>query len=176
MNPKLIIINGPAGVGKTTVARKLANFGENSACIHGDDFKGYIIKRNLNAVATGLGYKNGATVSSNFINGGYDLVIFEYVFENDVHLPKYLNNLDADCPVFLVTLWADQNTVVKREAQRQERERLGARVLECYSAMQTALDKLGLVIDTTNKSPDEVAEEVWNSIQRGEGIVDSPSV
>ena len=83
------MINGPAGVGKTTISRKLATFGENSACIHGDDFKGYIINRNMEAVETGLGYKNGATVASNFVNGGYDLVIFDYVFEDASHLPTF---------------------------------------------------------------------------------------
>jgi chloramphenicol 3-O-phosphotransferase len=174
MNSKIVIINGPAGVGKTTVARKLALLGENSACIHGDDFKHYIVNRNLNTVATGLGYKNGATVANNFINGGYELVLFEYVFEDESHLPKFIDHLKVDCPVYLITLWANQGVVVDREANRSGRERLGKRVLECYAAMQQALGKLGLVIDTSAMSPDEVVMDIWRKLQKDEGSIKKP--
>lgn len=171
MDSKIIIINGPAGVGKTTVSRKLAKLGKNSACIHGDDFKGYIVSRNMDTVETGLGYKNGATVASNFIHGGYDLVIFEYVFEEAAYLPKFINHLGADSPVYFFTLWASLDTVVCREANREGRKSLGSRVLECYSTMNAGLDRLGVVIDTTDKSPDEVVACIWDRIQSGDGIV-----
>jgi thymidylate kinase len=170
MHSKIIIINGPAGVGKTTVSKKLARLGKNSACIHGDDFKGYVINRNLDTVETGLGYKNGATVANNFIHGGYDLVLFEYVFENASLLPKFMDHLKVDCPVHLYTLWASQNTVIEREAHRKGRQRLGKRVLDCYSMMSTELGKLGCVVDTTDKSPDEVVISLWHKIQQGEGL------
>ena len=171
MNSKIVIINGPAGVGKTTISKKLAEFGENSACIHGDDFKGYIINRKMDSVESGLGYKNGAAVTTNFVNGGYDLVIFEYVFEDAAYLPKFIDNLSVECPVYLFTLWTDQNTVVDRERKREGRERLGSRVLECYSTMNSGLDKLGLIIDTTDKLPDDIAYSIWNKIKGGEGAI-----
>ncbi|MBA3029091.1 MAG: hypothetical protein FP816_09825 [Desulfobacteraceae bacterium] len=171
MSSKIVIINGPAGVGKTTIARKLALLGENSACIHGDDFKHHIVNRNLNTVATGLGYKNGATVANNFVNGGYDLVLFEYVFEDESHLPKFIHHLNVDCPVYLITLWANQEIVLDREANRAGRERLGTRVLECYAAMEQALGKLGLVIDTSDRSPDEVVKDIWEKLEKDEGLI-----
>ena len=174
MNSKIVIINGPAGVGKTTISRKLAEFGENSACIHGDDFKGYIINRNIDTVESGLGYKNGATVAANFVNGGYDLVIFDYVFEEAAYLQKFIDNINVECMVYLFTLWTDENTVVHREIKRSGRERLGPRVLECYSTMKTALDQLGLIVDTTHKLPNDIANGIWNKIKSGEGIIANP--
>ena len=74
--PRVVIVNGPAGVGKTTTARSLAALARSAACVHGDDLRGFIVRRDA-PVATGLGYRNGATVAGNFIAGGYDLVVLD---------------------------------------------------------------------------------------------------
>jgi hypothetical protein len=55
--PRVVIVNGPASVGKTTTSRALAAIGRTGACVHGDDLKSFIVRRD-NPVATGLGYRN----------------------------------------------------------------------------------------------------------------------
>jgi chloramphenicol 3-O-phosphotransferase len=171
MEARIIIINGPAGVGKTTVSRILAGYGSNSACIHGDDFPGYIVKRDLKRVTTGLGYKNGASVANNFIHGGYDLVVYDYVFEDQTHVPKFMNALTVNCDVYFFTLWASKETIVEREAKRLDRDRLGARLLACYQAMEESLNNLGFVINTTEDAPEKIADKIWAHVLKKRGII-----
>jgi chloramphenicol 3-O-phosphotransferase len=161
MKSRIVIINGPAGVGKTTVSRILATYGNSSACIHGDDFPKYIVNRDLNKVATGLGYKNGATIANNFINGGYDLVVYDYIFEDQTHIPKFIGNIAVDSDLHFFTLWTSKEIIIDREAKRLGRERLGVRVRECYNIMEKSLENLGSIIDTSNKTPEEIAETIW---------------
>jgi chloramphenicol 3-O-phosphotransferase len=171
MEPRIIIINGPAGVGKTTVSRILAKNGNNSACIHGDDFSGYIVNRDLKKVATGLGYKNGATVTNNFIHGGYDLVVYDYIFEDQTHIPKFIRSLTVDCDVHFFTLWAPKEIIIDREAKRLGRDRLGIRVRECYNIMEKSLEQLGFIINTSDNYPEEIADIIWANVLTKRGIV-----
>jgi hypothetical protein len=145
--------------------------GSSSACIHGDDFPGYIVNRDLKKVATGLGYKNGATVTSNFIDGGYDLVVYDYIFEDQTHIPKFVMNLTVDCDVHFFTLWATKEIIVDREAKRLGRYPLGDRVSECYNTMEKSLNNLGFVVDTRNKHPEAIAEMIWSHVHNKKGIV-----
>ena len=171
-NANIVIINGPAGVGTTTVSKAFSKYGRNSAVVEGDSIKRFIAKRNDGGVETGLGYLNGATVSSNYIKAGYDLVIFEYVFEDASHLPKFLNRLTVDCPVYLFTLWAECKTVELRESTREHREQLGSRTTECWKAMEKNLSGLGMVINTEHRDANEVVSLINEKIRNGEGRIE----
>jgi len=167
----VIIVNGPAGVGKTTTARSLAAMGRSSACVHGDDLKSLIVRRDA-PVATGLGYRNAATVAGNFIAGGYDLVVFDYVFEDPTGLEVFLDAYTASAPVHLFTLWADLPTVLAREALRHGTRRpLGDRVRACHAAMESHLDELGEVVDTSDRDLRAVVAEVCLRASTGSGLI-----
>lgn len=168
---RVVIVNGPAGVGKTTTARILAALGRSGACVHGDDLKGFIVRRDA-PVATGLGYRNGATVAGNFIAGGYDLVVFDYVFESPAGIEVFLGAYTASAPVHLFTLWADLPTVLAREAQRHDtRQPLGDRVRACHAAMERHLDELGEIVDTSHRDARAVAAEVCLRACAGSGLI-----
>ena len=172
MESKIIIINGPAGVGKTTISKEVAKHGRNSACIQGDHLRHYIVNSNKREVETGLGYKNAAAVATNFINGGYELVVYDYIFEDKTSISKFANNLKVNCPVYLFTLCADKETVRKREASRQSRERLGERVSECYDSISKSREELGVIIETKEKTPQEIAIEVLKKVENKEGLLE----
>jgi energy-coupling factor transporter ATP-binding protein EcfA2 len=105
MSGRVILLNGPAGVGKTTVGRALASLVPNGSCIHGDCLKSFIVSRVDGVVAGGLGYVNGAFIASTFIEAGYDLVVFEYVFERPSNVDRFLASFHLPVPVHLFTLW-----------------------------------------------------------------------
>ena len=88
---QIVILNGPAGVGKTTIGRELAATIQNGVCIHGDDLRNFIVSHQSDSVESGLGYKNAATVALNFITGGYELVVVDYVFEHPRHVERFMN-------------------------------------------------------------------------------------
>ncbi|HEX3331571.1 MAG TPA: AAA family ATPase [Gaiellales bacterium] len=156
MSQRVVILNGPAGVGKTTIARLLAARSANGVCIHGDALSDFIVTRDDLAVELGLAYVNGATLAANSIRAGYELVVFEYCFEAARHVRRFLDAYDAEAPVSMFTLWAPLGTVVEREGRRVDRRPLGDRVEACYRSMESNLAELGEVVDNL-AAPEDVA-------------------
>lgn len=169
----VILLNGPAGVGKTTVGRILAALVPNGACIHGDCLKGFVVSRVDGAVAGGLGYVNGATIAANFVAAGYDLVVFEYVFEHPSYVQRFRAAYHAPAPLYLFTLWAPLPVVMERERERHGRERLGERVTACYQVIDSHLSDLGCHVETSHRSAQEVAAEILRLCGQGHGLLAS---
>lgn len=164
------LLNGPPGVGKTTVGTALASLVDNGACIHGDHLKSFIVSRVEGKVEGGLGYKNGAAVATNFIEAGYKLVVFEYVFEKPTHVARFLEFLRPKVPVHLFTLWAPLRVIIEREQARQNRTKLGNRVVECYKTIEQNLDQLGHRIDNTGTQPIDIAKLIYYLSKENIGV------
>ena len=162
---RVILLNGPPGVGKTTVGRLLAGLSPNGACIHGDCLKYFVVSRVDGAVRGGLGYINGATMAANFVEAGYECVVFEFVFEQLSHVDHFVSACRAPVPVHLFTLWAPLETVLAREQGRPNRDPLGDRVAACYETMAQNLDLLGKRIETAAISPDMIARTIGQLIE-----------
>jgi hypothetical protein len=171
MSPIVIVLNGPAGVGKTTTARALAATADNGACIHGDQLRDFVVSRKAGAVQQGLGYRNGATVAGNFVAGGYDLVVFEYVFEKPGAIDHFTSAYRVHAPVFFFTLWASLPTVRDRERGRPGREPMGQRVDACWRQIDQHLDRLGHVIETERLSVEDVVAEILHCCRDGLGLL-----
>jgi hypothetical protein len=166
---RVVILNGPPAVGKTTVGRALASIGRNAACVHGDALRDFIVRRNDTEVDLGLGYQNGGTVVANFIAAGYDLVVFEYVVEHPRHLARFIGSCHADADVFLFTLWDTEHALLQRDAARQGRVPVGARVLESRRAIEPHLEQLGHVLDVGARTAAEVAAVIDEATREGLG-------
>ena len=158
---QVIILNGPAGVGKTSVGKLLAKESENSVCISGDAIKDFIVRK-TDTVKGRLGYKNGASLIRNYLDAGYKLVIFEYVFPSKQQIDYFFEELKVDVPVFLYTLWAPLEVVKEREASRVERASLGEQVTKCHQELATNLNDLGHIIHTDQLTLEEVVKTVLN--------------
>ena len=168
---RIVLLNGPAGVGKTTVGTALASLVPNGVCIHGDHLAGFIVSRVAGQVESGLGYKNGATVAVNFIEAGYELVVFEYVFERPGNVDRFLRAFRARSPVHLFTLWAPLDVILDRERTRTNREPLGDRVAECYRSIESNLGRIGERVDTAEMRPDHIAGLIHHQCMEGRGLV-----
>jgi len=175
VNAKIILLNGPAGVGKTTIGRALAATARNGVCIHGDDLKNFIVTRDLTQVAGGLAYKNAASLACNFIDGGYDLVVVDFVFEQPHHVQRFCREISATIAIHLVTLWAPLPTVLARERARPHRERLGERVIVCYRTLEANLSALGHVVHNVEQSPAVLAAQIAHDVEQGQGLLTPPS-
>lgn len=152
----VVLLNGPAGVGKTTVARRLAATVRNGVCIHGDDIKGFVVRREPGTVPNGMTYAAGAVLADLYLAAGYDLVVFEFVFSKLGNVTRFNEALTTEVPVRLLTLWASLDTVQARESARSDRERLGGRVLECWRELDANLGQLGTVVDAERPLDDVV--------------------
>jgi chloramphenicol 3-O-phosphotransferase len=165
----VVLLNGPAGVGKTTVGRRLAATARNGACIHGDDLKRFVVAREAGTVQQGLSYVGGATLVDVFLDAGYDLVVFEFIFARAGHVARFLRTLRSNVPVHLITLWAPLATISRREALRPDRERLGSRVAECWHELAANLGELGVVVDAS-VSVDDVVGDVRRRVEGGAAL------
>ena len=163
---QVVVLNGPAGVGKTTVGRRLAATARNGVCVHGDDLRRFVVAREPGSVEQGLSYVGGAALADVFVDAGYELVVFEFVFERRLHVERFLRRLRSDVAVVLVTLWAPLETVVARERGRPGRAPLGDRVAACWNTMAANLPELGTPVDARGPV-EEVLGEVRRQMERG---------
>ena len=123
------------------------------------------------AVSGGLGYVNGARVAATFIEAGYDLVVFEYVFEHPSNVDRFLASFHLPVPVHLFTLWAPLSVVMEREQARPDRDRLGQRVVSCYRSIERHMGQLGRIIDTDDWPVADVAAHIHRLCHDGVGVV-----
>jgi thymidylate kinase len=156
--PEVVVLNGPAGVGKTTVGRRLAAGVRNGVCVHGDDLRRFVVARDPRTVVAGPSYVAGAALADVYLDAGYDRVVFEYVFPAARHVERFRRALRSRAPVHVLTLWAPLAIVAAREAARPGRERLGGRVAACWHELAAGLPGLGAVVDASGPVESVVAE------------------
>jgi len=115
---QVVLVNGPAGVGKTTISRRLAASVPNGTCIHGDALRDFVVTRGPDRPA-GLTYLAAAALTDVHLAAGFDRVVVDYIFEQPDHVARLCDALTPSTPrPLLVTLWAPLTVVRAREAAR----------------------------------------------------------
>lgn len=132
MQGKVYIVTGPAGVGKSTTARKLAEELNKSAYISGDMISHMPVsgreKPWESNEAKDLIWKNIVSLTNNFLAADYDVIIDWVTFWTDVE--KYTSQwLERGIEVRFVILWADEDIHLNRDSQRPAHSQMGERVL-----------------------------------------------
>ncbi|HEY4200132.1 MAG TPA: AAA family ATPase [Devosiaceae bacterium] len=153
----VVILNGPAGVGKTTVARTLAGKLPGTINVSGDTLLTFSPRDVRNYLGPGSTYHAGAALVRSYIEMRAPRVLFEYVFSRRQNIETFCRGLRPDTPVYVFTIWAPFEMVEQREATRPGRERLGPRVLDTYQTLQHNLGELGHVIHNTGPLDDTIA-------------------
>lgn len=115
----LYIITGPAGVGKSTISKNLAEKKEKSALIEGDDIyhlvHGGYVKPWLEGNHLEVFWENCIDLIMNFLNRGYD-VVFNYIcIPGDI---EYIRNRFQNTKIKLCILITDEETIMKRDRMR----------------------------------------------------------
>jgi predicted kinase len=147
----VIVVNGPAGVGKSTIAPRLAARAANGACISGDALKSFVVTREEPfTVALGMSYVAAAAVADVFLDAGCDIVVVDFIFERPEHVQRFTDALRTDVPVYLLTLWAPIATVAAR------RGRAGP----SWHAICASLAQLGTTVDATGTVEETLARAV----------------
>lgn len=157
---KVYIISGPAGVGKSTIAKSLAEQLTQSAYISGDSISHMHIggrkKPWENKQESVLIWYNILSLTKNFLMFNIDTVIDYITFPNEaMWLYKHLKNLSVE--ISYIVLWTDQQTLLKRDKLRPVNVQMKDRCLTLHNQFLKAnIDKRHL-LDTTNYSPNEVS-------------------
>ncbi|MGY4748297.1 hypothetical protein ACVNHC_00375 [Pannonibacter sp. Q-1] len=164
----VVIINGPAGVGKTSVSLKLAGMLPGTINISGDAIRWFAPPDAGQYLGPGSTYRAGASLTSAYLGMGAPRIIFEYVFDAAEKISRFCRWLPPDTPVYLFTIWAPIEAVIEREATREGREPLGDLTIQTYRAFERNLRSLGCMVQNTI-SPEVAASEIFTKITETEG-------
>ena len=117
--PSLYIITGPAGVGKSTISKRLANNNNKSVLIEGDSIYSQVIGGYVSAWKEGnhldVFWEVCLNMIETYLSHGYD-VVFNYIVTPSI-INKIKNKFKNYNTKFVVLI-ADEKTILERDNQR----------------------------------------------------------
>ena len=157
----LYIITGPAGVGKSTISKRLATLKEKSVLIEGDDIYGQVIGSYVSAWKEGnhlkVFWKVCIDMINTYLEEGYD-VVFNYIVT-----PENLKLLKEKFSSFkFVILITDEDELLKRDLLRPEDCRMRERCVVLLNNFKNNNYEKDYTLDITNLSVDGVIEHLEN--------------
>jgi len=160
----IVVINGPPGVGKTTVSKALTKLQPGTVCIHGDHVRAFAPSDARDHLGGGSTYRAGATLARKYLEMGASRVIFDYCFLRPGHLRYLTESVPAHVPIQVFTLWASLRTVEARERGRDARTPLGEAVEECHREIERHLTELGTRVDAEHDTPEVIAASIHTQL------------
>lgn len=154
---KLYLITGPAGVGKSTISKMLANKIEKSALIEGDDLYNIVKNGYISPWKDGnkldLMWDNILYLINNFLKEGFN-VVFNYII-NETKL-EMLKNKFKEYDIKFVVLLVDEETLLKRDKERPEDCRQNERCLVLLNDFKNKNYDRKYILDTSNITIEEI--------------------
>ncbi len=155
----LYIVTGPAGVGKSTISKKIAEIKSKSALIEGDEIYHQVVGGYESPWKEGNHLKIFWNVCINTIKeylvNGYD-VVFNYIVGLDDL--EVLKNKFEGYDIKFIVLMVDEKTLLKRDKQRPLDWQMGERCIVLLNSFKNKGYKEKHILDTSNITIDETLE------------------
>ena len=152
----LFIITGPAGVGKSTISRKIAESKEKSVLIEGDDIYHQVIGGYVQAWKEGnhlnTFWKVCISIIRTYLEDGYD-VIFNYIVT-----PKILKQIQKEFKEYnikFVVLLVDEKTLLLRDKERPADFQMNERCITLLNSFKNDNYNKQNILDTSNYTANE---------------------
>jgi predicted kinase len=160
VEPEVLIVNGPPGVGKTSVASVLRRLHVGTVAISGDALRAFAPPDARAQLGGGATYRVGGALAAAFLALGATRVIFDYVFLRASHVRYFQDALPPSVTVRVFTLWAPLEAVLAREEARSGPPRLGLSVPDSYREMSQNIAQLGEIVDNSGLDLERAAERI----------------
>ena len=160
----LYLVTGPAGVGKSTISKRIAELSNKSVLLEGDDFYHQVISSYKPAWLEGnhldVFWKVVKNTIKIYLANGYD-VIFNYIIGEEDYLE--LKEEFKEYPTKFVILLVDEKTIIERDKLRPVDCRMNER---CIILLNSFLNKdypENNKLYTQNLSIEETVNEIINN-------------
>ena len=159
----LYIITGPAGVGKSTVSKRLAQNLSKSALIEGDDIYHQVVGGYISAWKEGNHLQTFWKICINtikiYLEDGFD-VVFNYIIspENIELIKSSIQNYN----IKIVILLTDESTLLSRDKQRPIDCQMNERCITLLNIFKNRNYNSKNILDTSYLSIDETLNIIEN--------------
>ncbi len=155
---KLYLITGPAGVGKSTISKIIAEKSQRSAFLEGDEIYHFVKGGYVSPWKEGnhldIFWKNAKSIIRNFLDNQYD-VVFNYIIEKEDL--KMLKEEFKDFKIKFVVLMTDEETIIKRDKERPLDWQMGKRSLVLLNEFKNMNYDKKYILDTSKLSVEATA-------------------
>ena len=160
----IYLITGPAGVGKSTISRKIAESLPKAVLIEGDDIYHFVVGGYVSPWKDGnhlsLFWKNCEDLIKNSAKAGYD-VVFNYVLgQEDV---EKLKNKFGKFGIKFVCLIVDEKTILKRDKLRPKDCQMRERCLVLLKEIRDEKFDEKFMLDTSNLNEHQTLQEILHN-------------
>lgn len=161
--PNLYIITGPAGVGKSTISKKIAESKKKSALIEGDDIYHQVIGGYAQAWKEGnhleLFWKVCLNTIKIYLDNGYD-VIFNYIIN-----PENVNIIKNELKKYhikFIVLVVNEDILLARDKERPEDCQMKNRCVVLLNNFKNKEYSSNNILDTSNLSINKTIDIIEN--------------
>lgn len=160
----LYVITGPAGVGKSTISKKLAENKSKSVLIEGDQIYAQVIGGYVSAWKKGnhldVFWKICLDMIDTYLSAGYD-VIFNYIVTLDSY--NKIKERFKNYTIKFVVLVVDEKTIIERDKQRPIACQMNERCIILLNNFKNTNYEKNYFLDTTNLSIQETIDTIENT-------------
>lgn len=160
------LITGISAAGKSTVSQLLAERFDRGVHVRGDVFRRMVVagREEMTWVPTDeavsqlqLRYRLGAATADVYATAGFDVVVQDIVIGHD--LAAYVERIRTR-PLHVVVLVPRVDAVAEREQARAKTAYRGDVTPQNLDAAMRDTPRIGLWLDTSDQTPDEVVDEI----------------
>lgn len=164
----VIILNGPCGVGKTTLSKQLAKQLVNSVHIIGDEVHNFIVDSKINKEHIEVTNQNIVALTSNFLNYGFMNIIIDYVYEEESVLQEVVHTIQKmDPEVIAICITCSLKENIIRNKSRADADIMDeGRVKELNEILRRENNNVGILLDTSNLSIENSLSQLLKLIEK----------
>lgn len=175
--PRLIIVTGVPGSGKTSVARALAALFPRSALVEADALRETIREGRVNPGAApddeaerqlSLVMRMTAATANELFAEGFTVILDDVIVTRG-RLHDYLEALRGS-PLHYVLLAPPRAVVLERDRRRPDKT-LAEQYIWLYDLMEQECLGLGLDLDTSQWNEEETARAIHAAVLEGQGLI-----